>query len=206
MRPTTSFRDHNMTNVPITSAPKSMFVIVVIIAMVGAIATVDKKTNASRTPRWVRLALRNAPSRNGHLGLRDGVRLALRDGVHLVLRNGVHLVLRDGVHLVLRDGVHLVLRDGVRLGTRDAAICIKSPSQTGCVSGSEMEGVSRSETGSISWSETEFVSGSEIAGAKTSHLAQRDDRGHLGQRDGQKKRLLDQVVNNFCGNLGAGGE
>ena len=99
-----------------------------------------------------------------------------------------------------------MLRDGVRLGTRDAAICIKSPFQTGCVSGSEMEGVSRSETGSISWSETEFVSGSEIAGAKTSHLAQRDDRGHLGQRDGQKKRLLDQVVNNFCGNLGAGRE
>ena len=53
-----------------------------------------------------------------------------------------------------------------------------------------MEGVSRSETGSISWSETEFVSGSEIAGAKTSHLAQRDDRGHLGQRDGQKKDCL----------------
>ena len=69
-----------------------------------------------------------------------------------------------------------------------------------------MEGVSRSETGSISWSETEFVSGSEIAGAKTSHLAQRDDRGHLGQRDGQKKRLLDPVLDKFCGNLGAGGE
>ena len=46
-----------MTNVHITSTPKSMFVIVVIIAMVGAIATVDKKTNASRTPRRVRLAL-----------------------------------------------------------------------------------------------------------------------------------------------------
>ena len=49
MRPTTSFRDHIMTNVPITSAPKSMFVIVVIIAMVGAIATVAKKLSASRT-------------------------------------------------------------------------------------------------------------------------------------------------------------
>ena len=46
-----------MTNVPITSAPKSMFVIVVIIAMVGAIATVGKKTSASRTLRRVRLAL-----------------------------------------------------------------------------------------------------------------------------------------------------
>ena len=46
-----------MTNVPITSAPKSMFVIVVIIAMVGAIATVDKKTSASRTARRVHLAL-----------------------------------------------------------------------------------------------------------------------------------------------------
>ena len=46
-----------MTNVPITSAPKSMFVIVVIIAKVGAIATVDKKTNAPRMPRRVNLAL-----------------------------------------------------------------------------------------------------------------------------------------------------
>ena len=36
---------------------------------------------------------------------------------------------------------------------------MKSPSQTGCDSGSEMEGVSRSETGSISCSETESVSG-----------------------------------------------
>ena len=45
-----------MTNVPITSAPKSMFVIVVIIAMVGAIATVAKKTTASRTPRRLLLA------------------------------------------------------------------------------------------------------------------------------------------------------
>ena len=106
----------------------------------------------------------------------------------------MRLALRDGVHLVLRDGVHLVLRDGVRLGPRDAAICIKSPSQTGCVSGSEMEGVSRSETGS--------VLGSEIAGAKTSHLAQRDDRGHLAQRDGQRKGL----VYPFWGNLWAGKE
>ena len=81
---------------------------------------------------------------------------------------------------------------------------MKSPSQTGCVSGSEMEGVSRSETGSISWSETEFVSGCEIASTKTSHLAQRDNRGHLGQRDGQKKRLLDQELNYFFVNLGAG--
>ena len=94
----------------------------------------------------------------------------------------------------------------MRLGTRDAAICIKSPSQTGCVSGSEMEGVSRSETGSISWSETEFVSGSEIAGAKTSHLAQRDDRGHLGQRDARKKDCLTRVLDPSSGNLGAGGE
>ena len=107
----------------------------------------------------------------------------------------------DGLRLAPRDEVRLAVRDGVRLGTRDAAISIKSPSQTGYVSGSEMEGVSRSETGSISWSETEFVSGSEIAGAKTSHLAQRDDRDHLAQRDGQKKGL----VNPFSRNLWAGG-
>ena len=108
--------------------------------------------------------------------------------------------------LAPRDGVRVMVRDGVRLRPRDAAICMKSPSQTGCVSGSEMEGVSRSETGSISWSETEFVSGSEIAGTKTSHLAQRDNRGHLGERDGQKKGSLNPKVNHFCGNLGAGGE
>ena len=50
-----------MTIVPITSVPKSIFIIVIIIiiiiVIVGAIATVDKKTNASRTPRRVRLAL-----------------------------------------------------------------------------------------------------------------------------------------------------
>ena len=46
-----------MTSVPITSVLQSMIIIVVIIAMVGAIATVAKKTNASRTPRRVRLAL-----------------------------------------------------------------------------------------------------------------------------------------------------
>ena len=101
MRPITSFRDHVVTNAPITSASKPMLVIVVIIVMVGAIATIDENTNASRTPRRVHLALLDTPSQNGHLGLRDGVRLALRGGFHLVLRDGVHLVLRDWVHLVL---------------------------------------------------------------------------------------------------------
>ena len=60
-----------MTIVRITSVPKSMFVIVIIIVMVGAIATVDKKTSASRTPRRVRPALSDAPSQDGHLGKRD---------------------------------------------------------------------------------------------------------------------------------------
>ena len=46
-----------MTMVPITSVLQSMIIIVVIVAMVGAIATVAKKTNASRTPRRMRLAL-----------------------------------------------------------------------------------------------------------------------------------------------------
>ena len=46
-----------MTIVPITSVLQPMIIIVVIVAMVGAIATVKKKTNASRTPRRVRLAL-----------------------------------------------------------------------------------------------------------------------------------------------------
>ena len=46
-----------MTIVPITSVLQSMIIIAVIVAMVGAIATVAKKTNASRTPRRVRLAL-----------------------------------------------------------------------------------------------------------------------------------------------------
>ena len=46
-----------MTIVPITSVLASMLIIVVIIAMVGAIATVAKKTAASRTPRRVRFAL-----------------------------------------------------------------------------------------------------------------------------------------------------
>ena len=46
-----------MTIVPITSVLQSMIIIVVIIAMVGAITTVAKKTNASRTPRRVRLPL-----------------------------------------------------------------------------------------------------------------------------------------------------
>ena len=46
-----------MTIAPITSVLQSMIIIAVIVAMVGAIATVAKKTNASRTPRRVRLAL-----------------------------------------------------------------------------------------------------------------------------------------------------
>ena len=46
-----------MTIVPITSVLQTMIIIVVIIAMGGAIATVAKKTNASRRPRRVRLAL-----------------------------------------------------------------------------------------------------------------------------------------------------
>ena len=46
-----------MTIVPITSVLQPMIIIVVRIAMAGAIATVAKKTNASRTTRRVRLAM-----------------------------------------------------------------------------------------------------------------------------------------------------
>ena len=46
-----------MTIVPITSVLQSMVIIVVIVATVGAISTVAKKTHASRTPRRVHLAL-----------------------------------------------------------------------------------------------------------------------------------------------------
>ena len=41
----------------ITSVPKSMLIIVIIIVMVGAIGTLDKTTSASRTPERVHLAL-----------------------------------------------------------------------------------------------------------------------------------------------------